>query len=419
MSRGDEEMCELRMRASSELRPCLLFVRHLQRTLDMADRAATRPTRARRADTKVAATAVAGASNSTEDSAQTSRKRKRKAAEPAAPVDEIEYMLTNPKGRLATVDMSRLINLNTWSCLSADSRAILSTMLPSAAFPGFKPALNDNHPGKKLLAKAKEQDGTQSQSQDAMDIHSQLDGSQVELDPSFLSSSYLESAVSTFQDNLVNGYFTTEHRDELVEYSQRLRDGTLHVAWKDDAWDARHTQQDETEDSPVAKPAVNKASLRLLDLAGGGLLLAGDVLSYERKFTGDQIVRKDVMLLRIHPRTLAITVLCPTTTSVDLPSVHLLYDPNLSEPLSDRQGVEEMPISHPAQLETAILRMVAQRMPRSSPADAQEAAWQAFTVWRSKSDNLDNLGEASTAEKGGRVVVGTLVSLRDRWLQSQ
>ena len=81
-----------------------------------------------------------------------------------------------------------LINAHTWAFLSPDSRAILSTMLPPAAFPGFKPPLSACHPARKLPSFPTDRD----------DVDMAGAGG-VELDPAFLSSTFVEAALTTWQ----------------------------------------------------------------------------------------------------------------------------------------------------------------------------------------------------------------------------
>ena len=87
-----------------------------------------------------------------------------------------------------------LINENTWACLSPDSRAVLCTLLPPAAFAGHRPQVGATHPGKRLQAIS----GVTAD--EPMDVDAIMGG--IELDPEFIGSAYIEAALTTFQVGL-------------------------------------------------------------------------------------------------------------------------------------------------------------------------------------------------------------------------
>ena len=167
----------------------------------------------------------------------------------------------------------------------------------------------------------------------------------------------------------MNGYFTAEHRVELAEYAQRLADGTLHAEWKDDIWDARLVEDADVE------PVVEKEKLKyvsygvttsclqdmLSDLLHGLStllqLFLSELVTYWRTSAFLTLRRSEKMfscepfalfgdffatyqfflqIQFIHPRTLAITVLLPSSTAVSLPASYLVVDPSSGPPARER-----------------------------------------------------------------------------------
>lgn len=58
----------------------------------------------------------------------------------------------------------------------------------------------------------------------------------------------------------MNGYFTKDHKKELFEYEQGVKDGTIHAAWKDDRWDEQHATSTAADEPAPAKPAAKCVS---------------------------------------------------------------------------------------------------------------------------------------------------------------
>ncbi|KZW03250.1 hypothetical protein EXIGLDRAFT_725705, partial [Exidia glandulosa HHB12029] len=357
----------------------------------MTEPTRTRPTRTKRAPPKPADED----SDEPQPKATVTRGRKRKAEEDEAPpVDEVEDLLTNPKGKLAGVDMTRLVNASTWACMSPDARAILSTMLPPAAFSGFRADVSATHPDKRHSRVSDE----------SMDVDGARDGT-VELDPAFLSSTFMEAALTTFQDNLVNGYFTKAHEKETEEYRTGLRAGTLHAEWKDDKWDEQQagtsTARDQEPEKPKAVPP--KPVPRLADLASKGGVAVGDILSYSRIVDSSVRLQKDVIVLSIHGRTHAVRVAFASSTVEGLPAHYL--GPDVPQGRAD--DMEQVSVTTLSQLESTILEAMGR-----AELDPSEDPWDSFTLWRGV--DVDNLGDG---EKGGRRSLGKLTIIRDSYTQ--
>ncbi|EJD50660.1 hypothetical protein AURDEDRAFT_112238 [Auricularia subglabra TFB-10046 SS5] len=330
------------------------------------------------------------------------RGKKRKADDDDEPMDEIEDMLTNPKSRLVSAELSGVINSHAWGCLSPDARAVLCTLLPPAAFPGFEPELDPRHPARRGQAS---ENGYNDANADGNA------GQIVELDPKFLESAPFQAALSTFQDHLSNGYFSREHVKELGEYTTAVREGTLHAAWKDDAWDERLNGDSEQPQEPAARrpppPPKKTVVPRLLDLVNDDVILVGDVLSYDRTFSAGVRIQKDVLIHSIHPRTHALSVLFSSSSTEALPAQLLASPPDLSVAHTAAS------VTTPAQLEAAILSADgrAGRVPRLSATEASEVAWKSFVLWRPAG--------GGAGEKGGRTAMGMLIALRGAWVAEQ
>jgi len=206
-----------------------------------------------------------------------SKKRKRSPKPPKSAQDIADDLLRNPKSRLTTMDMRSVINAHTWSALSSDSRAILATMLPPTALPFFVAEPDETHP-----AHAR----TPSTSANAPLVPD------LEIDSSFLTCPFFEAAMRTFQDHIFSGYFAREHEQELNAYEQGLRDGTLHAAWKDDAWEHDHPAAEEK------RPIL--AEVSLTELARAGVLREGDTLVHANG--------KGATVREVHRRTSALIV---------------------------------------------------------------------------------------------------------------
>ena len=201
-----------------------------------------------------------------------------------------------------------MFTFDTWLSLSPESRAELVKFLPSTAFSTFIPTIDPAHPS--------------VVGSDPMDIGSLSEQAPDTLDPMFFSDSHFLAALRTFQDHLHSGWLTEDHRAKIDKYRAGIEDGTLHAAWKDEAWSQNQVEEDavatSTSDSTSQRfafyPSVtvfsgcsgeltplvynrSKREIRLGDLFEGGFLEVGDILVYKRTFQLLNVtVEKDIMV---------------------------------------------------------------------------------------------------------------------------
>jgi len=154
-----------------------------------------------------------------------------------------------------------------------------------------------------------------------MDIGSLSEQIPEALDPMFFSDSHFLAALRTFQDHLHSGWLTEDHRAKIDKYRVGIEDGTMHAAWKDEAWSQSQVEEDvaaasksgSTSQRFVFHPLVmsflncsgelssesyrQAREIRLSDLLEGGFLGVGDVLAYKRTFSHMNVtVEKDIMV---------------------------------------------------------------------------------------------------------------------------
>lgn len=77
-----------------------------------------------------------------------------------------------------------------------------------------------------------------------MDIGSFSEQTPDALDPMFFSDSHFLAALRTFQDHLHSGWLTEDHRVKIDKYRAGIESGTMHAAWKDDAWSQSQVEED-------------------------------------------------------------------------------------------------------------------------------------------------------------------------------
>lgn len=123
-----------------------------------------------------------------------------------------------------------MFTFDAWLSLSPESRAELVKLLPPTAFSTFIPTIDPAHPS--------------VVGGDPMDICSLSEQVPETLDPMFFSNSHFLAALRTFQDHLHSGWLTEDHRTKTNEYRAGIEDGTLHAAWKDDAWSQSQVEEE-------------------------------------------------------------------------------------------------------------------------------------------------------------------------------
>ncbi|KAJ7698554.1 Asx homology domain-containing protein [Mycena rosella] len=316
---------------------------------------------------------------------------KRKAKEDADPVQQLHFLLQNPKSRLTKMDISDLINANSWNMLSPDSQSRLAALLPPTAFRSFQPTIGSDHPA----------------AEDSMKIDFDQSGP---VDSSLFTDAHFLAAAHTFQDHLFSNWLSDAHAEKVKKYEQGIKDGSLAAPWKDEVWERDNEKEEPPGTGAVSSARAGEAAeLKLVDLAKNSVLREGDVIAYRRNFTAlDIVVEKDVIIQRIDPRTHSLTVLVEPGTTRALPA-HLLM-PGPSEPDAPTRS---MTITSPTQLESGLLD-VDGRVERAKRPNGN--AWKALTLWRWTGDALEY---ASDSQRSGRQDHGTLFYLRACYYQDR
>ncbi|KAJ7484368.1 Asx homology domain-containing protein [Mycena latifolia] len=320
---------------------------------------------------------------------------KRKAKEDADPAEQLHLLLQNPKSRLTKMNISDLINANSWNMLSPDSQSRLAALLPPTAFPSFQPSIGFDHPA----------------AGDSMNIDFERSGP---IDTSLFTDPHFLAAAHTFQDHLYSNWLSDGHAEKVKKYEQGIKDGSLAAAWKDEVWERDNQREEPTATSAANGPSLagEAAELKLVDLAKNSVLREGDVIAYRRNFSHlDIVVEKDTIVQRIDPRTHSLTVLVEPGTTCDLPA-HLLM-PGPSEPDAPTRI---MTITSPTQLENALLD-VDGRVEKAKRPNGN--AWKAMTLWRWTGDALEYTSSSADGRRGGREDHGTLFYLRACYYQDR
>lgn len=125
-----------------------------------------------------------------------------------------------------------MFTFDTWLSLSPESQEELTKLLPPTAFCTFIPRIDPCHPS--------------VVGGDPMDIDLLSEQAPERLDPMFFSDSHFLAALRTFQDHLHSGWLTEDHRTRINKYRAGVEDGTLHAAWKDEAWSQGQAEENAT-----------------------------------------------------------------------------------------------------------------------------------------------------------------------------
>ncbi|KAI0264921.1 hypothetical protein BC834DRAFT_238456 [Gloeopeniophorella convolvens] len=360
------------------------------------------------------------------------------APAPQDAAEDLRILLNEPKSELTRLNMSDIVNAKVWQMLSPAARERLALLLPRSAALNFKPELDASHPA---LQASQDSGSTSahapsggpslmpSASRPACSSPSDRGGQSRDIDPTHFTDPHFLAAMRTFQDHLFTGWLAPSHARVLAEFEEGVRAGTLHAAWKDEAWDTTElgvaaeeaTAGDQgatTVASPAAprkQPQSGSAGLRewkLADLARRAALQEGDVLAYKRHFAALNVtVEKDALIERIHPKTRALKL-------VMLPGAAGALPPELvrAEPTPATVDLFQLDANSAAQLDTGVLDADG-RVPRGARPHGN--AWKYVTVWRWRGAVPDGGGVADANARGGRESFGTLHYLRSALLQER
>ncbi|KAF8578524.1 hypothetical protein K439DRAFT_1638738 [Ramaria rubella] len=340
----------------------------------------------------------------------TSKKRKAQKIKESHDVPtSLDFLLTNPKSPLVTLDLSTLINENTWGALSQESRDLLSTMLPPNPSPFFQPSLNREHPANRQLAEI----GTELKT-DSFDIDIDAMAFTSEPQPCFFADPFFEAGAKTFQDHLYSGWLTPAHRALVREYTEKAQMGELHAPWKDQVWAEEHPVVGGT---PLDIEVAGEASLiTLAGLAKHSVIRLGDVLSYRRHFAQlNRTVTKDVLIESFQTGKYSLTGLVAPSTQTYLPPSLLEHPESVKKSSEDapERVLRLLAILNPSQLENALLDTDA-TVPKAKRPNAN--AWKSIGVWRWREDQIPDPSayavDSEEAKKGYREYHGTLFYLR-------
>ncbi|ETW76489.1 hypothetical protein HETIRDRAFT_239662, partial [Heterobasidion irregulare TC 32-1] len=354
-------------------------------------------TRPRHAATRNGRTKAAPA-----DKAKAGGSGKAKASDPA---EKLRVLLHEPKSALTKLDMSDVINADTWNALSSASHARLVSLFPPTAFRGFQLSLDPTHPFRRWQDEQHVRTPPSSRPP-SPSFPSRLQ----DLDLGCFKDGHFLSAMQTFQDHLYTGWMTDAHKEMVEFYKSGIENGTLHASWKDEAWEGDELDE---EDVVAAAPAAARAQmpaskvrtgapkeLRLLDLVKRHIVQAGDVLVYRRHFVQAGItIEKDVLIEVVRPKSLV--VLLPSGTTSSLPAHILAHGSDMNV---DGESLRSAEITSPSHLESTILDLDG-RVERGQRPNSN--AWKSLVVWRWREDGFE-AGE----KRGGREKRNTLFYLR-------
>ncbi|KAJ4466542.1 Asx homology domain-containing protein [Lentinula aciculospora] len=325
---------------------------------------------------------------------------KRKAQQLAIDDNASNALLTSPKSALTTMDISDLINANTWAFLSNDSKTSLAKLLPPTAFSDYQRTIDPDHPSRK-----KELDSN------AMIIdtpqHPQSSYEVERLFPSVFTDPHFLSAAHTFQDHLYSGWLKEDFKAKVAKYEEGIRDGTLAAPWKDEEWEKEHPLPENnasksTSSSTKSRGTGGAVKAGIYDLAHNSVIEVGDIISYKRNFSAlDVVIEKDVLVHSINMRTRSFTVLLEPGPTQYLPPYLLM--PDRPDPVPPIQSME---ITSPTMLETGILD-VDGRVERGKRPNGN--AWKVLTVYRWR----EGIDPSMDDNRGGRESHGTLHYLRN------
>ncbi|KAH9946585.1 Asx homology domain-containing protein [Amylocystis lapponica] len=373
------------------------------------------------------------------------RPRKTQDTEKAS-ADKLQDLLTSKKSKLTKIDISDVLNYHNFLDLSPQAQQRLVSLLPPTAFSTFRPSVPPTHIDYRVPISS-------SSSEDDMEVDlppeagssaqppgpqlHQQERSTASLDPAIFTSPFFLSAAHTFQDHLYLGWFGQKAQDEVAQFEQGVRDGSLRAEWKDEVW---------VRDHPAGQNRGRP--LDLTALVKRGLLQEGDVLSYMREFPQLGLVVEKDLLVRPDPPDVVISLTRGHHAQIDTvyarsKTLVVLLSPGATRSLApsllvagaqvtDEHVLSMEDIADPGVLENGILDVdgrvsKAERQaagagaPPHGPSGsnavpsahaASHNAWRSFTVWRWREEMRDAVDMQAVQERGGRERFGTLFYLR-------
>lgn len=305
----------------------------------------------------------------------------------------LSWMMTSEKSPLCKVDLSKVINGDTWFCLFPQDREALSALLPPTVYPFFEVSLPSYHPSKQGHAN---------------EITPMLELDGIEADPSsFLNCPHFEAAQVTFQDHLYSGWYGKRHIEDIQKYQRVIEEGTGHAPWKDEVWEEEQRREEETENNARASSSWRSRD-GLTTMISHGLAGEGDIIAYKRTFPElNVVIEKDILLLQTG--TSSITVVVPAKNEPFLPLGMLFSNPN---PPSDG-SLQQMTVHTLEQLELAILEMD-NRISQEKRLGGN--SWKRFTLWKWRKELEEQSQAFGVGPRGPREKRGTFFYLRGAYL---
>ncbi|KAH8105481.1 hypothetical protein BXZ70DRAFT_921031 [Cristinia sonorae] len=340
-------------------------------------------------------------SATTEASSSSSAGSKRKARDnDGASSTKLDYLLTNSKSKLTTMDITDVLNYENFVNLSEESQVALCRLMPPTAFSTFSRSLPPLHPG-------------YARGTSPMDVDTSNANSPATLNPNFFSSPAFLAAANTFQDHLYSSWMTTTAIAQVNKFKQGIQDGSLHAQWKDEAWN---------DEAQPSKQAGFSASNDIANLAKRSLIKEGDILVYKRTLQPFGVeIEKDLLVRSIDSKTNSLDLLLRPGTTKSLPSDQLVIGaPDPTPPTLTMEGILSS-----TELEEAVLevdgRVTLADFYRTT-ANTKDAdrrgiqslrAAKAITVWRWQEEMMNDFEMQMALERGGRELLTTVYFLRN------
>jgi len=200
---------------------------------------------------------------------------------PSRRVPEIwspEYLLANPKSKLARCNLNDLINQRQWDLLSYEEQAECLSHLPPSDILHIE-------------------GGDGSTGNLAVNL----------VDGFFERNLTLQDDFRTFQDDLSEGRFLPSFIERAANARKRRLQGEFDK-WKDNQYELWWGQNQKLATGMLAGDTTR---LKLADMARGRMLFEGDVWLYCRTFKGCLTIKKEILCTQIDGQTFSLSFRCP------------------------------------------------------------------------------------------------------------